>query len=81
MTRPLNLCSACGQDFGSISGFDSHRVGKHAHTTTEGLRMDPPREDGRRCLATWELEEKGWRSDYLGRWRMPARQSPRPVSA
>jgi hypothetical protein len=52
----MNLCRACGLDFGSISAFDTHRVGKHAYTYSEGVLMDPVREDGRRCLSAAEIE-------------------------
>ena len=65
----MNLCRACGKDFGSTSAFDAHRVGKHAYTLTEGLRIDPPADDGRRCLATDELAAKGWKPDARNRWR------------
>jgi hypothetical protein len=70
----VNLCRSCGQDFGSVSAFDRHRVGKHAFTFTEGLRLDPPREDGRRCLDTDELALAGWHRDSHGRWRQARRQ-------
>ena len=50
-------CTACGLVFNSDGGFDAHRVGKHAYTFLEGMRMEPPREDGRRCLTprSWRL--------------------------
>jgi hypothetical protein len=70
----LNLCVTCGLDFGSVSAFDAHRVGKHAYTFIEGMRMDPPREDGRRCLSLDELQERGWAEDSRGRWRAPTRE-------
>jgi hypothetical protein len=34
-----------------VSAFDNHRVGKHAYMHSEGLKLDPPVEDGRRCLS------------------------------
>ena len=61
-----NGCGACGLDFGSLGAFDAHRVGKHAYTSTEGLAMDPPREDGRRCLHVWELEAQGFALNARG---------------
>jgi hypothetical protein len=67
----MNLCTTCGLDFASVAAFDAHRVGKHAYTLSEGLRMDPPREDGRRCLAVDEMEASGWRVDRRGRWVHP----------
>jgi hypothetical protein len=70
----VNLCRACGNDYGSVSAFDAHRVGKHAYTFSEGLRRSPPVEDGRRCLHPSELLEKGWSRDKAGRWRTPVRE-------
>jgi hypothetical protein len=61
----LNLCSACGQDFGSVELFDRHRVGKHAYDFIEGLEMGL--EDGRRCLDASEMDSLGWRLNRLGR--------------
>lgn len=54
-----NVCGACRQDFGSVAAFDAHRVGVHAYTYSEGANMDPIREDGRRCLAVWEMAANG----------------------
>jgi hypothetical protein len=85
----------CGQVFASLSAFGRHRVGVHAYTLSEGLRMEPPREDGRRCLDTEEMEALGWRRDSRGIWKLPlseaqrerlaglraARQERRPVGA
>lgn len=67
--RPLNLCSLCNEDFTTVTGFDRHRVGKHAYTLTEGLKLDPPREDGRRCLDRDEMQAAGLSLDTYGRWR------------
>ena len=65
----VNLCRSCGKDFSGLEGFDRHRVGVHAYTYSEGLKLDPPREDGRRCLTTDELlEDGGWATDAKGRW-------------
>jgi hypothetical protein len=66
----VNLCR-CGLDFSSSAAFDAHRVGRHAYTFAEGLRMDPPREDGRRCLDRGEMEATGWNVDRRGRWVHP----------
>jgi len=52
----LNLCTACREDFGSVSAFDAHRVGVHEYTFDEGLLLTPPRDNGRRCLSFSELE-------------------------
>ena len=67
----MNLCSACGQDFGSVELFDRHRVGKHAYSFAEGLERGL--EDGRRCLDRSEMEGAGWRLNKCGRWSDPAR--------
>ena len=64
----MNECGACGLDFSSVKSFDSHRVGKHAYTLSEGLRMEPPREDGRHCLVQHELVDAGMAQDARGRW-------------
>ena len=67
----MNLCRSCGEDFGSVTAFDAHRVGKHTYTFAEGLKMEPPREDGRRCLAVDEMLHSGrfTRNEY-GRWSL-----------
>lgn len=49
-------CPTCGLIFGSLAAFSLHRVGVHEFTYSEGARMDPPREDGRRCLSEHEIE-------------------------
>lgn len=51
----MNQCAACELDFGSVGAFDAHRAEVHEYTYPEGLRMLPPREDGRRCLSEDEL--------------------------
>ncbi len=71
----MNECGACRQDFSSVELFDRHRVGVHAYTFWEGLRMDIAVEDGRRCLDEDEMQEKGWRRNSLGRWFDPVRAS------
>jgi hypothetical protein len=35
--------------------------------------MDPPREDGRRCLSVDEMVGEGWQLNERGRWADPAR--------
>jgi hypothetical protein len=76
----VNLCRACGLDFGSVSAFDAHRVGKPAYMFAEGLDFSPPREDGRRCLDEFELRERGWTRDKFVRWRAPVRDGGRSPS-
>lgn len=61
----MNECSGCGLDFGSVSAFDAHRVGKFTYP------WDLEHEDGRRCLGVDEIEAKGWSRDSRGRWRTP----------
>jgi hypothetical protein len=68
----LNLCRACGCDFASLAAFDRHRTGVHAYTYSEGLRRDPPVDDGRRCLDAAEMREAGMEGDARGRWRIAA---------
>jgi len=75
----MNICGACGLDFASVPAFDEHRVGKHDYTFAEGARREPPRYDGRRCLAVSELEDAGWGKDRWGRWRLPAVLEPHLV--
>ena len=58
----MNLCRSCRKDFGSVSAFDAHRVGKHSHDWSE------EKPDGRRCLDGEEMA-KGWHQDNNGRWR------------
>lgn len=68
----MTECSLCGLSFAGTSAFDRHRVGKHAYTYSEGLRMEPLREDGRRCLHVSEMDEAGMEQDARGRWRVIA---------
>jgi hypothetical protein len=67
----MNLCTTCGEDFGSVELFDRHRVGKHAYDFGEGFALGL--EDGRRCLDASEMESAGWGLDSRGRWTDPAR--------
>jgi len=39
----------------------------------QGLELDPPREDGRRCLEADEMTAKGWELNDRGRWLDPVR--------
>ncbi len=65
-------CRACGLFFAGTSAFDAHRAGTHAYTFSEGLRLEPVREDGRRCLHPSEMAEVGMELDTRGRWRIIA---------
>lgn len=71
LANPLNYCRPCGNDFGSVTLFDAHRVGKHEYTHAEGLQRTPPRSDGRRCLTVDEMHEKGWERNARERWIDP----------
>lgn len=73
----MNLCRACGEDFGSVAAFDEHRIGDDEFTFREGLDRDPVRYDGRRCLAPDEMEAAGWKRDRWSRWRLPAALEPK----
>lgn len=66
----MNLCRACGLDFGSGSAFDAHRTGTHEYV------FSPDRPEGRRCLAADELRDNGWSRDRRGRWRRPRQGAP-----
>jgi hypothetical protein len=70
---PANGCSECGQDFTSTVLFDAHRTGVYVYTYEQGVRLDPPREDGRRCLESDEMKAKGWELNDRGRWVDPVR--------
>ena len=65
----LNLCRSCGCDFASVRALKAHRVGVHAYTYSEGLKLTPPAEDGRRCRDEAEMVEYGLELDGHGRWR------------
>jgi hypothetical protein len=56
-----SYCTTCGRDFAADTYFDRHRIGRHAYTFSEGLKLDPPREDGRRCMDDDELRAAGLR--------------------
>jgi hypothetical protein len=56
--KPRNQCALCFREFASVRAFDLHKTGTHEHTFAEGLRRDPPREDGRRCLDEDEMRAR-----------------------
>lgn len=64
----MNLCTTCGEDFAGVSAFDEHRIGKHAYLFSEGLNMNPPKEDGRRCMDKDEMLAAGLQQNAQGRW-------------
>ena len=78
-TGPMNICTTCGDDFGSVSAFDAHRVGTYLQTgATEytGPLADWNPDLGRRCLTATELLERGWKRDGRGRWRQSSKGAP-----
>jgi hypothetical protein len=75
--KPLAFCTSCGRDFVGDSLFDLHRVGVHDYTISEGLKLDPPREDGRRCLDADEMRKRGWRPLTVEEKRASPRHSHR----
>lgn len=66
----MNECGSCKRDFGSVTAFDMHRVGKHEYLA------DAEHPDGRRCLTPEEMVERGMREDKNGRWRSPFKGTP-----
>lgn len=67
----MNGCRECGQNFTTVKAFDEHRTGFHAFTYSEGIKMEPQRDDGRRCMTFSEMTEFGWSQDNHGQWRYP----------
>ncbi len=67
----MNFCPSCGQDFSSVEAFDRHRVGTFAYSYDQGVPLDPPRENGRRCLRLDEMRAAGWVVDQRERWVHP----------
>lgn len=53
-----------------MAAFDRHRVGKHEYTYAEGLKLEPPREDGRRCMTVDEMQATGMELNGRGRWHI-----------
>ena len=68
----MNQCSGCGENFNSVTMFDKHRVGKHEYTFAEGQAISSMIIDGRRCLDTDEMDQKGWSRNIHGKWSDPA---------
>lgn len=56
-----SYCTSCGNDFSADWLFDKHRIGKHEYTYSDGLKLLPPVEDGRRCMTEDEMIEAGMR--------------------
>jgi hypothetical protein len=68
----LNYCCACKKDFSSLSAFDKHRAGVHEYTFLQGIHLDPPKENGRRCLDEDEFSKVGLFLNEKGRWSLPS---------
>jgi hypothetical protein len=66
----VNLCASCNQNFGSLTAFDRHRIGRYAHAHSE---QHP---DGRRCLNEDEMHTAGLHQDANGSWRLQTRGTP-----
>lgn len=66
----MNVCTTCKEDFGSVSAFDAHRVGKYGKGEYPGSLIDWIPSQGRRCLRTDELAESGFMRNQLGRWSL-----------
>jgi hypothetical protein len=58
----MTRCSACGVEFGGTTAFDHHRIGNHAYVASSD------RPDGRRCLSTDEMQERGYHLNKRGTW-------------
>lgn len=56
-----SYCTSCGKDFSHDGLFDRHRIGTHEYTYSEGLKLDPPKVDGRRCKTEQEMMKSGMR--------------------
>jgi hypothetical protein len=79
----MNICPTCDEDFGSVSAFDAHRVGKYLQRGSSeymGPLADWKPGKGRRCLTVEELIGGGWTRDGRGRWRRPSEGAPWALS-
>ena len=73
---PADGCSGCGHDFTGTALFDAHRTGIYVYSLDQGLKLDPPQEDGRRCVDKDEMTAKGWELNERGRWLDPVKLQP-----
>lgn len=74
-----NLCTTCGEDFGSVSAFEAHRIGDYLQRGASeytGRLAEWTSKKGRRCLTPAELLERRWTRDSRGRWRQPNQGAP-----
>jgi hypothetical protein len=78
---PTNLCTTCGEDFGSLEAFDAHRVGTYPQrgpSEYEGDIEEWTPEKGRRCLTVEEMQSGSFRGRQFarngrGRWSLEKR--------
>jgi hypothetical protein len=77
----MNLCTTCGEDFGSVESFDAHRVGNYPQkgpSEYKGSIEDWTPSRGRRCLTVDEMERGTFRRRQFvrnarGRWSLQKR--------
>lgn len=77
----MNLCTTCGEDFGSVEAFDAHRVGNYPQrgpSEYEGAIEDWTPARGRRCLTVAEMESGAFQARQFvrnarGRWSLEKR--------
>ena len=77
----MNLCTTCGEDFGSLEAFDAHRVGDYLQRGPSeygGSLEDWAPVKGRRCLTVEEMESGSFRGRQFvrnghGRWSLEKR--------
>jgi hypothetical protein len=84
LTNRDNVCSACDLNFGSVSAFDAHRLGKFRQTGPQewlyrirvglvDVDEDWQSEErfGRRCLEEVEMEASDkWATNSYGQWTL-----------
>jgi hypothetical protein len=58
MNKPLNQCTACGQDFASLAAFDEHV-------------LSGPSDPDFDCLQVAQMDQAGWVQNIKGRWMSP----------
>jgi hypothetical protein len=69
----VNLCSTCGEDFGSARAFDTHRVGafrRRGPAEYTGPLEQWTHRRGRRCLTVAEMEAKNLVRNSRGAWSL-----------
>jgi hypothetical protein len=77
----MNLCTTCGEDFGSVESFDAHRVGNYPQrgpSEYEGSLEAWTPDKGRRCLTVEEMESGSFQGRQFvrngrGRWSLEKR--------